>query len=200
LVSLAPDPSIRVRYQLAFTLGEFRHPVKPRALVEILSRDPVNPWLRAAVFSSLADGGTEVLTNLASNLRFRSDPVGQQVLQQLAMMIGIEGHIEQEINPLLEYFPLSGLEPAPLFQMLSNLGEGLRRNRNSLALVDKQGHLISFYPQAMQTALDRNAAEPLRLEAFRVLNVSPYTLDSTTDLFLLMLGSGESQAIQSAAI
>lgn len=200
LRALAMDPSLRVRYQLAFTLGEFRHPAKSQALAEIAFRDPANPWLCGAVLSSLADGGTEVLTNLAANARFRADPAGLQFLQQLATMIGVQGQTEQEINPLLEYLQSANLEPLQLFKILTGLGEGLRRSRSSLALVDKQGHLIAFYPQAMQTALDPNAAESLRLEAFRVLNVSPYTLDSTADLFLLMLGSGESQALQAAAI
>src|SRR5207245_2051706 len=69
-----------------------------------------------------------------------------------------------------------------------------------LALVDKKARLVPLYAKAMQTALDPKNPEPLRLDAIRFLSVSPYTLESTADLFLLMLGSGESQAVQSAVI
>src|SRR5205823_7771180 len=102
--------------------------------------------------------------------------------------------IEAEINPLLEYLPDAPLQTSQRFSILANLGEGLRRNRSSLALIDKQGLLVPLYAKAMQTALDPKIPEPLRLDAFRLLSVSPYILESTADLFLLMLGSGESQA------
>ena len=49
LKSLAGDPSIRVRYQLAFTLGEILRPEQISALAQLIQRDPTNRWMQAAV-------------------------------------------------------------------------------------------------------------------------------------------------------
>src|SRR5439155_24222962 len=50
LLSLVDDPSPRVRFQLALTLGEFRG--KTRALARLAARDGADPYLRAAILSS----------------------------------------------------------------------------------------------------------------------------------------------------
>src|SRR6185295_10235662 len=62
----ASDPVIGVRYQLAFTLGEVRHPDRLDALTEIARRDSAEPMMRAAVLSSLAEGAGEMFHALAN--------------------------------------------------------------------------------------------------------------------------------------
>jgi putative membrane-bound dehydrogenase-like protein len=64
LVRMTPDPSAWVRYQLAYTLGEIRHPERVTALASIIRRDARDPWVRAAVLSSLAEGTGEMLEHL----------------------------------------------------------------------------------------------------------------------------------------
>ena len=58
------DPDLRVRYQLAFTLGEIRHPDRNEALVRLITKDLDQPWMHAAVLSSLAEGAGEVFSSL----------------------------------------------------------------------------------------------------------------------------------------
>jgi hypothetical protein len=115
-------------------------------------------------------------------------------------MIGVQGRIDQEVTPVLEFIARTPLDPQHAFPILYSLGEGLRWNRSSLALADKDASLVPFFDQAFRIALDQSAAEPLQMDAIRLLSVSPYTLESNADLFLLKLGSGESQAVQSAII
>src|SRR6185295_5154807 len=62
----AADPVIGVRYQLAFTLGEVRHPERLAALTQIARRDAAEPMMRAAVLSSLAEGAAEMFHSLAN--------------------------------------------------------------------------------------------------------------------------------------
>src|SRR5262249_44604908 len=69
LVALADDPDLRVRYQLAFSLGSFEEPARQRdaALAQILLQNPADKWIRLAVFSSLAARAGDVFALAASN-------------------------------------------------------------------------------------------------------------------------------------
>src|SRR5262249_29645046 len=145
--------------------------------------------VRGAVLSSLPEGGAALLRVFTADARSRTDGAVTEFLLDLTTMIGVQGLIEQEIYPTVEYIAEAGLAPRMAFQLLGAFGEGLRRDQSSLAFVDKEARLVPFYSQALQTAQNPNAPEGMRLDAFQLLNVSPYTLDNTADTFLLMLGS-----------
>ena len=66
LSACASDPVVGVRYQLAFTLGEIRHPERLGVLAQIARRDAAEPMMRAAVLSSLAEGAGEMFSLLAN--------------------------------------------------------------------------------------------------------------------------------------
>ncbi len=69
LVPLVDDPEVRVRYQLALSLGETDDPRAARALGRIATRDAADPWVRAAVLSSSSRRPGDVLAAvLASDL------------------------------------------------------------------------------------------------------------------------------------
>jgi hypothetical protein len=53
LLKLASDSDARVRFQLAFTLGEISDPRAPEALAVIARRGAADPWIRTAVLSSV---------------------------------------------------------------------------------------------------------------------------------------------------
>ena len=55
-------------------------------------------------------------------------------------------------------------------------------------------------PRPSTPSVNYGVAEPLRVGAMQLLSVGPYTFASTGDLLLLQLGSGQSEAIQSAAL
>ena len=52
----------------------------------------------------------------------------------------------------------------------------------------------------MNAVLNYPLAEPLRVGGMQLLGVGPYTFANAGDLLLLELGSGRSEAIQSAAL
>src|SRR5207244_9092645 len=81
----ASDPVIGVRYQLAFTLGEVRHPERLAVLTQIARRDAAEPMMRAAVLSSLAEGAGEMFHSLANE----SGAAGRsEMLRELAGIVG----------------------------------------------------------------------------------------------------------------
>jgi len=61
---LADDPDSRVRFQVAFALGESNDPRAATALSRIVIRDAANRWIRTAVLSSCARMADRLLVNL----------------------------------------------------------------------------------------------------------------------------------------
>ena len=82
------DPDLRVRYQLAFTLGEPSHPDRNEALVRLITKDLDQPWMHAAVLSSLAEGTGEVFSSLIARPGLDESASGQTLLRELVRVIG----------------------------------------------------------------------------------------------------------------
>ncbi len=57
LTKLCDDPSLEVRYQLAFTLGSIPHPQRVELLVRLALHEPADQWIQGAVLSSLGTDG-----------------------------------------------------------------------------------------------------------------------------------------------
>ena len=199
LAALTADPSVRVRYQLAFTLGEFDHADRLGALADVLRRDVGNRRFQTAVLSALNNGAVELLIALTGEAQWRNDPAGQDFLNQLATMIGVRGQME-EVAQVTEFVRRSSLDWSAAFQLLGSLGEGLRRLNSSLALVDPQGHLERFYDKAVEMGVDETVAEPTRLAALRLWGVSPYTALAPGDLLQVLVGTKQSEVVRAAAI
>ena len=196
---LSADPSPRVRYQLAFTVGEFRRPDRTQVLAALLRRDATNLWMQAAVFSSVSEGAGDLFLALAGDARVRQDPIGQDWLLRLAAMIGVRG-LAAEVAQVTGFIEELRNSPQAAFALLYALGDGLHRTRSSLALVDRGGQLQSLYVQALNGVGNYLLPDALRIGAFQVLGVGPYNFDNAGDLTLLPLGSGQSLAVQTAAL
>ncbi len=198
LAARASDPSVCVRYQLAFVLGEFPDPERIPVLAKILAGED-SRWMRAAVLSSLASNGAEMLVMLAREPQFANRRNRAEHLELLAQMVGVEGS-EPQVNSLLDFIERTSTEAWWGFPILSALGEGLHRTRSSLALVDIKSRLPRFFAAAQLLATTPSASEPVRLQAIRLLGVSPYTFAEVGDMLLLSFGAGESPAIQAAVL
>jgi putative membrane-bound dehydrogenase-like protein len=196
---LAADPSVRVRHQLALTVGEIRRPDKAQVLTGIVWRDPENLWLHTAILSSLADGAGDLFVSLAGDARVRGSLVGQDWLRRLSTMIGVKGQ-PAEVAQVLAFLDETRMDPQQAFALLYALGDGLYRARSSLALMDPQSRLQRVYSQALDGLQNYAIPELLRVEEIRLLGVAPNNFANTGDLLLLQLGGGQSEAIQSTAI
>ena len=196
---LAADPVLRVRYQLAFTVGEIRRPDRLAVLGAILVRDPANPWVQAAVLSSLNEGAGGMFTLLMNTPAFRDSPAGRAFLGQLATMVGAQG-VMSEVTPVLNYLTRPDLDPLTDYTLLNALADGLHRTRSSLALVDQKGMLVNVFAGAFNISTDPAFREPLRVEAIRLLPSSTYTYADVGDWLLLLCNPPPIPAVQSAAI
>jgi putative heme-binding domain-containing protein len=197
LMSLADDPAIRVRYQLAFTLGEIHRPSRVEVFARLIQRELNDRWMETAVLSSLSEGAGEMVMTLASVPGFAASPAGQALLERIATMTGTKGQMA-DVKQLIAWIVRNPIPKEQQFALLSALGEGLRSTRSSLGLVDPGNHLRPVFQDALSIALDYTFPQSLRLQAIRLTGVSPFS--ELGGLGLVLFNSGESGTIQAAGL
>ena len=181
LRDLTTDASPRVRFQLAFTLGEINHPDKINALADIAQRDADNLWIRAAILNALGDGAKRMFSVLLQQPGFRDSAGGQEVLRLLAVQIGARN----QPGDVAFAFDIMNTHATPplTFSLVRGLGEGLQQAGTSLA---KNGGVSpALFEQARKIAADPQAEEAGRLEAIRLLALNNGRLTSDTLMALL---------------
>lgn len=88
-VAMTADSELRVRYQLAFSLGEFPpSPDRTNALATLIKKDAADPYFRAALLSSLGEGAGEMLTLLGRDAAFPESNDDRDFIAALATQIG----------------------------------------------------------------------------------------------------------------
>ncbi len=189
LQQLAADPSIRVRYQLAFTLGEIKGPPKLAPLATIAKQDLDSSWTQAAILSSLAEGAADLFKMLSSDARVRDSKPGQEFLQQLAKLVGAHNN-KEEVAQVLEFISNTG-DPAIQFALVRALSDGL----HSLPDDDSIKKLVA---RASHAAIDPNQSESTRVLAIQLLGSTAFAQSGPALLSLLDLQ--QPQPIQLAAL
>jgi putative membrane-bound dehydrogenase-like protein len=95
ICTLANDPSARVRFQAALTLGQLKSAESRQALQSILLRDLEYSWTRVAVLSSVSSGAAELLSQLKLDVTERAkSKANQNAVTELAdLATGRDGMI-----------------------------------------------------------------------------------------------------------
>ena len=86
---MVSDPDIRVRYQLAFSIGQALAPSRNSTLTTLARKDIGNLRMRLAILSSLSKDADKVLSALATDDDFPSQPDGLAFLKDVCSQIGI---------------------------------------------------------------------------------------------------------------
>src|SRR5439155_16635323 len=187
----ASDPVIGVRYQLAFTLGEIRHPERLAVLIQIARRDAAEPMMRAAILSSLAEGAAEMFHLLANE----SAAAGRsEMLRELASVVGAANQ-PADLARVREVL-ISARDPLVAFPVARGLGNGLGRAGSSF---DKAGvDLKPLLERAAALATDTTAQDPARLEAIDLLAFGSKT--ESGKALLPLVNPLQPQSVQTAAL
>jgi putative membrane-bound dehydrogenase-like protein len=193
---LTNDPSINVRYQLAFTLGEMKGSERLEALETIVTKDIQSPWVQAAVLSSLAEGSGEMFVNLSHEPGFRGSAGGQDFLRQLLTIVGAKNDAV-DVERALSFLTEIG-DPGLRFSLTRALGDGLRHASNSLQKVDTAMRVKLLFAEAKAAAVRGVNPEGTRTAAVRLLGLSSYTDCGPTLLGLVK--PSEPQGLQVAAV
>ena len=194
LAEMADDPSILVRYQLAFTLGEaHERPRRVAALGRIAHRDLSDRWMAAAILSSIAGDEAAMFGIAADDERIRNSAAGQEFLERLASMIGSR-NVASEIKQVLELVDARAKQPDPrlAFSLARALREGLR-DRSAAGPMDE---LLS---RARAVTADEAAPQQTRVAAVQLLGTTSYSAAGTV-LLPLLDGARAAEPLQLAAI
>ena len=190
------DAVINVRYQLAFTLGQFKQPERVAALQAIAVRDLQSPWVPAAVLSSLSEGAGKMFASLSEQPTFTESVHGQDFLRQLLALIGAK-HQSLELAQALAFLT-DVSDDALRFSLTFALGESLKRTGATIANTDTGNQLKLICVEARNQATQPAKPQPARLAAIRLLVLASYAEASAT--LIQLLKPTEPIEIQIAAV
>src|SRR5206468_1238958 len=83
----ADDADARVRFQVAFTLGEMKDARAVAALAGLARRHAGDVWMRTAILSSAAESADRILVALFQDQAFAGG-AGAAMVEQLATVVG----------------------------------------------------------------------------------------------------------------
>ncbi|MEX0676803.1 MAG: PVC-type heme-binding CxxCH protein [Pirellulales bacterium] len=205
LVALADDPDVRVRYQLAFSLGELSDQRRAAALAALLKHDPDDKWIRLAVFSSLVDGAGDVFTTLAADKNWRSTTPGRDLLDELSRYIGRQNKREEIAIILTALESFSAAENSLASAVVRGLGEGLAKGpgtfESQLAAIGsaKAEQILTDMLEAARTcAADEARPGAERIDAVRLLALGSFA--EAGPVVSQLLSNRQPQEVQAAAL
>lgn len=187
-VALVDDPDPRVRFQLAFTLGEAKAPELVAALAKIARREDNDTWTQTAVLSSAANTASGLLENLTRDEHFTSKaaPAQLQLLTRVASLVGARSS-DAELAQAMDLLADLGKNNPAAWQVaiLEGLGQGLQNSQRPLgrlweqpppALQKAVAKAKPFFQRAAATAHDAQRPVAERLAAARLLGFGPFAI------------------------
>jgi putative membrane-bound dehydrogenase-like protein len=202
LYALVSDDNLRVRYQLAFTLGQLSGPQRNTALAAIARRDVGDRWLRLAVHSSLAEGSGAVLAELSADKQFRETSAGRDFLQSLATQIGKQ----QRSDDVAAVLGVLRALPAEEKTVVQAIVQGLAAKQGSLLeqqIAAATGGRADALTKELTAAAAAKAVDTKLKVADRVSAIALLRLGNFADqekLFATLLEPTQSAEVQAAAL
>ena len=202
LVSMTDDPSLLVRYQLAFSLGELDSPDRSSALSKLLLGDGAGSWMRFAVLSSLKERAGVVFRTLVDDAPFRKQSNGRALLMLLAGQIGAANQREEVIAFVHCLDGLSTSEKVLSHSLVIALLEHQSRTKRGRILANAGSTVNQLLAELLSVARAKSSDEHLasdrRAEAIGTLRLGVFVDDRR--LFAELLDIRQPLAIQTAAL
>lgn len=208
VAQLAADESPRVRFQVAFSLGEVSGNEDGRrqaisGLATISRRDGADRWVRTAILSSSRTWAEQLLGELTQSSGEVADAT---LLRQLAFFVGRDDDHDAATRHLLDAVAASAAAAnlATVRPILLGLGDGLRGAKTSLqqlrpslsppasALIDR------VIADATRTASDEQAPPAVRVQAIQALACGPW--DQTLPALAPLLVRHQADGVERAAV
>lgn len=186
LIRLADDPNERVRFQAALALGETTDARAAGALASIARRDGAEPWIRAAVLSSLKDRTHQFFRAFSASPAL-PDTIRGAVMQDLGQLFGAAETPERCLELILQISNSaaeSGWQPAALAGIARGLqtrGLGTRDRSAFLALLSVESPQANAARRQVSGVLARSAALAVNAHAPAIVRLDAIGLLSYTD-------------------
>ncbi|OWK47182.1 hypothetical protein FRUB_00881 [Fimbriiglobus ruber] len=196
---LVNDPDIRVRWQLAFSLGELAGQAGTDALVRLAIKDGADPWFRFAIMTSAAKRSGPLARAFLSDAKYRVMPAGKALLAELATTIGLARR-DDDVALLLQ-----GIEALPTGEaalgreltttLLAKLPPAARAKLQSGSV---QTVLKEMVADARKVAVDSKRSVADRATAARNLRLDAFA--QASPLFAQLLDPRQPEEVQKAAL
>jgi putative membrane-bound dehydrogenase-like protein len=198
------DADLRVRYQVALSLGGFETRKTASALAEIAMKNPDDDWIRAAVCSATPTVCAYMSPILWSKEKFATTPGGLKYVRNISFILGAEN----KLNNLYELWSAYSL----VFyctcyiqeDFVGGLGDGLRQagknlrsafpNTNSIG-AQKVDFLLST---VQHMSLAKHESGSRRAESIRYLAYDEFT--NSQPVFEKLLAPAEPQEVHLAVL
>jgi putative membrane-bound dehydrogenase-like protein len=204
IASLTADPSLEVRYQLAFSVGDLPLDQPAMVLQQIIKQDPDDRWIRTAVQSSLSGGAGELFALLAADPQFRSDGA-IEFLIQVASQIGQQNRSADTHRAIAAVRNLPDRDQAFALPIIGQLFSHRQRRGSVLAALDESGELAELNEQVagtidqlLVTAMDQSKPASTRAAAIAGLRFGDW--QTVHRPLSLLLDNRQPQSIQQAAM
>jgi len=184
LCAMTSDDDPRVRYQLAFTVGEIPGDQRTSALVRLALRDANDRWTRTAILTSLGDRADRVLGELATDQTFRRSDSGAKLLAEIAKYLGAKNNVHEIRGVLATIDTLMTEEPELAGSLVIALAQGaaLRGGSRISQIVNSDEDpaaaklLQRIASQAAEDARNEKLSLKKRVAALRRLSVGSFSL------------------------
>jgi putative heme-binding domain-containing protein len=153
IARLADDPSKRVRFQVAFTLGEVGGEESLRGLVAIARHDAEDLWVRTAVLSSATADPGRLFSRLWQDRGFAASAAGIALMRPLALVVGARNRPGEAARILAAVGAVGAGDAEAGRAVTLGLGDGLARAGRRLS------DLKAELSPAAAAWLDRQLAE-----------------------------------------
>jgi putative membrane-bound dehydrogenase-like protein len=184
VVALADDPSPRVRFQLALTLGSLDTPTAAGGLAKLAKHPGTDSWTQTAILSSSGKHAPRLLEVLATDPAFTSRAPGAiSLLTRLSALVGARAE-DADLAKALALLGTAKKEPTPLqVAILDGLGQGLANSSRSLAslwekpspgLAAAVSRAKMLFQQAGEVGRDKKHPLAQRVAAVRLLGRGPF--------------------------
>ncbi|MFP6582320.1 MAG: PVC-type heme-binding CxxCH protein [Candidatus Hydrogenedentota bacterium] len=206
VLEMADDASVRVRYQLAFTLGE--HPDAqnpPDAFLALIASDGDDAWMRLALLSSLTGGAGDVLATMLREGSAGDDRATRDFLGQLANLVGT-GARADEIRVVVDAVEeVAGQQKRVVQSVVRQLLSGLDKvpsNAETRAVFAEStvvGEIVEQHLKTMADILQDESKKPVDyVYALSALGLADY--DMVGPLFFEPLGTSAHLEVRLAAL
>lgn len=200
LAELTDDPAIRVRLQLAFSLGFFRGVKADEALARLAKRDAGDTWVNLAIrCSATGERANELVSRLAADQTFAGNPPGRTLLVQLAEQVGA-ANVPADIDQLLQIAEqLPATEDSLVELLVRSLVTGQPATAEQRSLPARCRRLWENRLEAARlVAVDSKQTAAARRASIQLLAYLPLT--QSQDTWAALLGSGSDELVQIAAL
>jgi putative membrane-bound dehydrogenase-like protein len=180
LFHLANDADIRVRYQVAFSLGELDGPLQAETIARLVVNDGADQWMRLALLSSTLNTAGDVFLRLAVNKDNRSKAHVSRFLTTLAQQIGRAGQSRQIASVLKSLDQLPASEAGLKSAIVKATVEKLAGKQRDQFLAAASGNAAAVLKELLAGARQRAANEDLAINE-RVAAIQNLRLASWQD-------------------